>query len=199
MIEIEKKFIYNEENIKNLIKSASFLGEKVFTDIYYDTSDFSLTTKDIWLRERNGKWELKVSLSDAQSRLADHYREVENEKEIKEFLKISANQNLREGLKENNYFPFCACKTVRKKYKSEPFIIDIDAVEFPEFSYGLVEIEMMVNNEAEMESATKKIMEFAAKHKLQTGQVRGKIVEYLKRIKPEHYLALVNAGVVKDF
>ena len=63
MIEIEKKFILTPEQEQALIKGADFIEEKEFTDIYYDDKILSLTTKDIWLRERAGKFELKVPLA----------------------------------------------------------------------------------------------------------------------------------------
>ena len=60
MIEVEKKFILTTEQEKSLIEGADFLGEKKFTDIYYDDEDFSLTKKDLWLRNREGRFELKI-------------------------------------------------------------------------------------------------------------------------------------------
>jgi len=40
MIEVEKKFILNEQDKERLTKNADFLNERVFTDIYYDTEIF---------------------------------------------------------------------------------------------------------------------------------------------------------------
>ena len=37
MIEVEKKFILNEQDKERLTKEAQFLNERVFTDTYYDT------------------------------------------------------------------------------------------------------------------------------------------------------------------
>ena len=45
MIEVEKKFILNEQDKWRLTKAAQFLDERVFTDIYYDTEIFPLTAK----------------------------------------------------------------------------------------------------------------------------------------------------------
>ena len=52
MIEIEKKFALNNEDEERLTKDAQFLNEYIFTDIYYDTDDFSLTSKDKWFRNK---------------------------------------------------------------------------------------------------------------------------------------------------
>ena len=35
------------------------IGERQFHDQYFDTTDFHLTLKDTWLRQRRGCWELK--------------------------------------------------------------------------------------------------------------------------------------------
>jgi len=42
-------------------------------------------------------------------------------------------------------------------------------------------------------------MNFAKTQNLTIAPVRGKVIEYLKRIKPNHYQALVQAKVIKDF
>ena len=54
MIEVEKKFILNEQAVERLTKNAQFLNERIFTDIYYDTENFSLTSYDKW-QEKNIK------------------------------------------------------------------------------------------------------------------------------------------------
>ncbi|OGC82605.1 MAG: hypothetical protein A2788_00165 [Candidatus Abawacabacteria bacterium RIFCSPHIGHO2_01_FULL_46_8] len=97
------------------------------------------------------------------------------------------------------YSPFCTCKTTRRKYKKEPFIIDLDIVDFQDFIYYIGEIELMVNEKSEIESAIGKIIDFAKSQNLTIAPVRGKVLEYLKRVKPNHYQTLVRAKVVKDF
>jgi len=199
MIEVEKKFILNNLDKERLIKNAQFLNERVFTDIYYDTEIFSLTSNDKWLRSREGRFELKLPLHEGADRLADQYDELEDEQKIREALNLPSNGNLADDLAKAGYSPFCTCKTTRRKYKKEPFIIDLDVVDFQDFTYNIGEIELMVNEKSEIESAIEKIMDFAISQNLTIAPVRGKIIEYLKRTKPNHYQALVQAGVVKDF
>lgn len=199
MIEVEKKFILNEIDKERFIKNAEFLNERVFTDVYYDTNNFSLTSNDKWLRSREGKFELKIPLHQGVERLVDQYDELEDEPKIKEALSLSVNINLADDLVKNGYSSFCVCKTTRRKYKKEIFIIDIDTVDFKDFIYNTGEIELMVNEKSEIESAIEKIMTFVKKQKLTIAPVRGKVIEYLKRARPDHYQALVRAGVVKDF
>lgn len=198
MIEVEKKFLFTDGESAALTKNAEFLGEKIFTDNYYDTADYKLTTKDIWLRERDGKWELKVGLIKNGKRVADQYDEIENEADIRRTLALSEGGELHSVLAENGYESFCVCKTTRRKYRKENFIIDMDAVDYRDFAYSLGEIELMVKEKSEIEVAVAKILEFAKAHHLTIAPVRGKGIEYLKRKKPEHYHALIAAGVVQD-
>ena len=87
MIEVEKKFLINEDEIKEIVKDSDFVEEKKLVDVYYDTQDFTLTTKDWWLRNRNGKFELKVSIQGSKGSI-DQYHEIDDEKEICQHLKI---------------------------------------------------------------------------------------------------------------
>lgn len=199
MIEVEKKFILNEQDKERLTKDAQFLNERIFTDIYYDTEIFSLTSKDKWLRSRESRFELKLPLHNGADRLADQYDELESEQKIREALNLPSNGNLADDLAKAGYSPFCTCKTTRRKYKKEPFIIDLDIVDFEDFTYNIGEIELMVNDKSEIEDAIEKIMIFAKEQNLTIAPVRGKVIEYLKRTKPNHYQALIQAKVVKDF
>lgn len=199
MIEVEKKFILNKQDKERLTKDAEFLNKRTFTDIYYDTEDFSLTAQDKWLRSREGRFELKLPLHDGAGRLADQYDELEDEQKIKGALNLPLNGNLAEDLTKAGYFPFCTCKTSRRKYKKEPFIIDLDIVDFQDFTYNIGEIELLVGDKSEIDGAIEKIMDFAKSQNLTIAPVRGKVIEYLKRTKPNHYHTLVRSGIVKDF
>jgi predicted adenylyl cyclase CyaB len=186
MIEVEKKFIFSDENRKLLAKNAKLVSEKVFTDIYYDTSDFSLTSNDKWLRSRENRFELKIPLHQSIERLADQYDELEDEQKIRKALNLLSRGNLADDLMKVGYSPFCTCKTTRKKYKKESFIIDLDTVDFQDFTYNLGEIELMVSEKSETKGAVDKIMSFAKALKLTTTSTRGKVIEYLKRKKSNH-------------
>jgi len=199
MIEVEKKFILSQEDTNRLINEAEFLGEIIFTDIYYDKKDFVLISKDKWLRRREDRFELKLPLNTGADRIADQYEELTSELEIKKALGFEIENNLADALKENGYLPFCVCKTTRKKYKKNHFNIDLNVVEFKEFTYSLGEIEIMVNQKSEIDQAVNEIMLFAQENNLKIGPVRGKVIEYLKRIKPGCYQVLAKVGVIKDF
>lgn len=195
MIEVEKKFKLTPEDIERLTDGAEFINEKTFTDIYFDTADYSLTTKDYWLRCRDGKYELKIPLNDgkmSQDRDLDQYKELETEEEIRKVLDIKENKSFEEDLKDNGYIPFCTITTTRKKYKKNKFIIDLDTLDF---GYSIGEIELMVEDESKIEEAHDEIMNFAKENNLEIAPVRGKVLEYLHRNSPSHYEALHALGM----
>lgn len=194
MIEVEKKFILKPEDIDMLIKGAEFVSEKTFTDIYYDSADFALTTKDMWLRKRDGRFELKFPLNeDGSARVLDQYEEYETEEEICRMLNLPVTGDFDQNLLMHGYKPFATLVTTRKKYKKGEFIIDLDMIDF---GYSIGEIELMVNDKSQMHEASDKIIAFAKENGLELTAVRGKVVEYLRRYNPKHYQFLVNAGVV---
>lgn len=198
MIEVEKKFLLSESDKSRLTKDAEFLSERIFTDIYYDTADYSLTTKDQWLRKRENRFELKLPMHAGSDRLVDQYRELDDEKSIREALNIPLSESLSNDLSVAGYSPFCTCTTTRRKYARHPFIIDLDSVDFRDFTYSIGEIELMLKDAREIEAAIEKIMEFAKELNLTIAPVRGKVLEYMKRMKPDHYQALIQAHVIKE-
>lgn len=199
MIEVEKKFILSGEDRERLTKEAEFLSERIFTDAYYDTSDFVLTSQDKWLRSRDGRFELKLPLHHGVDRLADQYDELEDDDSIKSALGFVGENSLADNLAANGYKPFGTLTTTRRKYQKGDFIIDLDVIDFGDSIYTIGEIEMMVNDKSEIDGAIEEIISFAKEQRLTIAPVRGKIIEYLKRNNPDHYKVLVEVGVVKDF
>lgn len=199
MIEVEKKFLLDKEQEKKLLEGAEFIAEKVFTDIYYDAPDYSLTANDKWLRSRENKFELKLPFNKlGEERQGDLYDEIEDENKIREIFGLAKDVDMETGLAGNGYSKFCTCKTTRKKYKKGLFGIDIDFVEYnDDFTYELAEIELMIEDESKMQDAIENIIVFAKENGLEVKYVRGKIIEYLKRKKLEHFFALVKSGLIR--
>ncbi|MCL5411645.1 MAG: CYTH domain-containing protein [Patescibacteria group bacterium] len=196
MIEVEKKLLLTETETEKLIQGASFLGEKTFTDAYYDNENYDLTRNDLWLRTRDGRFELKVPLNEGKSaheRILDRYREFETDEEIRKELGITGRQTLEQDLRAQGYFPFSTIMTNRKKYKQGNFGIDLDVMDF---GYKVVEIELMVEDDSQMEKAAEEIMDFAKENGFEIPSVGGKVVEFLSRYSPKHYQVLVESGVV---
>jgi len=198
MIEVEKKFILTPEQEKSLIEKAEFLGEKQFTDTYYDDENFSLTTKDIWLRERDGKYELKLPMNESlENRVSDQYRELDVEDDILAHFGARAGISIKDFLIEKEYKPFCEITTTRRKYKKEGFGIDLDVMDF---GYTLAEIELMTDDESKIKEATHSIIQFAKDHGISPGAeipIRGKVVEFLRTKNPAHFQALIDAKVIR--
>lgn len=195
MIEVEKKFILTSEQEKALIEGAEFLGEKQFTDIYYDDDNFSLTKKDIWLRGRDGKFELKLPMNESiENRISDQYRELDVEDDILAHFGVRS-ISVKDFLATGGYKPFCSVTTTRRKYKKDGFGIDLDIMDF---GYTLAEIEFMTDDESKIKEITQFIVKYAQKYGINTNAViRGKIAEYLRLNNPAHFQALIDAKVIK--
>ena len=183
MIEVEKKFLVEPEDIERIVKGAEFLGEKTNKDTYYDMEDFKLMKQDIYLRERNGKYELKIGVRRKETRgVISTYRELNSEDGIKRELEISERGELSELLGKHSYQPFGSWTTTRKQYRSGEFGIDIDSVDF---GYDVVEVELEVGDDSEVPGAIQKILAFASELGLTNSPPTGKVSVYLERFYPE--------------
>ncbi|MBD3281272.1 CYTH domain-containing protein [Candidatus Uhrbacteria bacterium] len=199
MYEIEKKFHLSDEQQKRLLNGAKLISEQQISDTYFDDKSHSLTTKDCWLRKRNGNFELKAGLPGHDMRVINQYNEITNEDEIRERLNIQKTASIDEDLVAAGCAPFVHCVTTRRKYTKDGFTIDLDEVDYDsDFEYNLAEIELTFEDEAERQHAVNKILTFAKKNHLTDEPVRGKVIEYLAQKRPSHYQALVDAGVVKE-
>lgn len=129
----------------------------------------------------------------SSQRIADQFRELTTETEIAQYLNLAGSQTLTSKLEKAGYIVLASIKTTRRKYKLEPFMIDMDSMDF---GYELAEIELLVSNQPDMEAAVEKIVHFAKGLGLETVPVRGKLIEFIRRNKPELFRALGEAGVV---
>ena len=197
MIEIEVKVPLTDENRERLTNGSDFIKEKEIKDVYWDTDVHDLTGKDIWLRERNGEWELKYTKNDGiavNKRVIDQYEELENESDIRERLGIPPHNSFEEDLRNVGYRPFAPITTTRRTYKRGEFRIDIDSMDF---GYSLAEVELLVEHENEKEGAREKILSFIRENSISPEKRgRGKLIEYIYRNLPEKYEALVKTGVI---
>ena len=193
MFEIEKSFEVQEEKLKKLLQEAEFVGQKVFTDVYYDTDTYDLTSKNIWLRKREGSFELKIPIGKMTD--TDRYEEIENEQKIKAFLDLHNEIILADLLTQNGYKSFAKLTTTRKKYKHGDFNIDIDNAEFDDgYKFCGMEIELMVKDESKAEEASQKITQFAKIYGLKQSY-KGKVSDYLKNKNPYQFKILSDLGI----
>ncbi len=193
MIEIEKKFQLREGDEERLLVGAVFQKEVVIHDTYWDTKEFAMTGKDWWLRLRDGQWELKIALHKPHSGV-DQYEEIENELEIGSKIDLIRHGEFIDDLRTADYEPMISIVTKRRKYQDGEFHIDIDSTDF---GFTVAEIELMVEDHTQIEAAAKRVMNYADAHGLFTGNVRGKVLEYLVRFRPDHYRALCEKGVAR--
>ena len=202
MIEVEKKFKLDKIQQDALLAGARFLKEIKFTDIYYDKPDYELVKQDIWLRSRNGKFELKnAAVKKQDNQETNFYHELDCEEEIRRRLGLSGKGSLSVDLSKAGFIKFGECATARRKYQKQEFIIDLDTVTYAgsDLVFKIGEIELLVPTENDMPGAYQKITNFALAHGLSTLPVRGKVLHYLKIAKPDHYQALVKAWGVNNY
>ncbi len=172
MIEVEKKCLATASFLDFLNKHAEKLGERVCEDIYFDFADLRLTTNDIWLRKRNGRYELKFPMA-VEGKKSDVYEEIEDEARILTKLDLKNFDSLTQ---------LVTLVTRRQKFQIDDFHIDIDAITSPktDFSYNMMEVELMVESAEQYEIAQRRILEFMREHSLKEQVVNGKIVEYFR-------------------
>ncbi len=196
MIEVEKNFDLRPGDKERLIENAEFVGRKSFTDVYFDTPDFSLTSRDYWLRTRDGKFELKVPLNKEGigNRKTDQYRELDTDEEIARKLNLNVKAVLLAQLTDKGYRPFATINTTRETYHKGDFHLDFDEMDF---GFSTFEAELMVKDISEVLATESKILEFAEVHGISGTEAHGKVIEYIIRKDPEHYKVLLAKGVVK--
>lgn len=195
MIEIEKKFPFTEDALARLTDGAEHLKDVTNTDIYYDNAQFELTTNEIWLRTRNGRYELKIPEHElgGKGKIVEHYRELEDEQSIRDELGLDQKMPMKGALAIAGFEPFAKIITDRQKYAKDGFHIDVDTTSF---GYKLIEIELMIEEHANQELAEKKLIVFAESHGVSIEFVMGKVLTYIKQHRPEHFRALQEANVI---
>lgn len=214
-VEVERKFICSADTLKTLQKIGVCVGQRQFHDQYFDTPEFQLTLRDLWLRKRKGCWELKcpVEMVDGteeprgEQSLCTRYKEITNLPEIYRKVKEVIKDACRDGestpcqddeswLGELNLVCFAAYTTVRQSFTLEEDGVQID-LDQADFGFHVGEIEVLIPEGGDIHSAQEKIRNAALKLGL-TGneRVEGKMNVYLKRNHPEHYAKLLHAHVL---
>jgi len=199
MIKVEKKFILTAKDIEKVLEISQFVDERLFRDIYYDTDDYFLSQKDIWLRSREENFELKVPVYSGLQRKIDQYEFVIEDGKILQKLGIVRVHGIKKDLEVAGYIHFCDLKTTRKKYLCGEFSIDLDFVECEDFTYNIAEIGLTIMDESLVKQAVEKILEFSKSLGLKDVYVNGKVREYLKQKRPDHYKVLLNSGMIKEY
>jgi adenylate cyclase class IV len=187
MIEVEKKLAPSLNAVERIKSDAIFVSSKTMNDILFDHADFSLIKDDIWLRKRNGKFDLKVSRDkDRQNRFLDIYDEIEDESKICELLNIKS-------IVEGNFIEVANLITKREKYKLGELNIDFDFVTsmHDDFAYHLMEAELMVETETDVQTALEKIKQFMFEYEIPDKSAPAKIMQYFLEKKRHIFDALL--------
>uniref|UniRef100_A0A673CM77 Thiamine triphosphatase n=1 Tax=Sphaeramia orbicularis TaxID=375764 RepID=A0A673CM77_9TELE len=172
------------------------VGQRQFHDQYFDTSAFNLTLKDMWLRKRKGCWELKCPAS-----LCSRYQEITDLSKSKR-QRNAEEQCLSEDeswLKELNLGCFAEFTTVRRSFTVDEDGVQID-LDQADFGYSVGEIEVIVSDGGDVQSALEKIRKTAERLGELTDEQKtllgGKMNVFLKRHRPEHYEELLKEHVL---
>ena len=192
-VEVEEKFAASIEP-EALEKRVRELGGEVlrtveFYDEYFDTEELTLTTRDTWLRRRDGAWELKVP---AESRRKATGGETTAFREIEDVSSIAAelaSLGVAGFPDATSLKPFAAFGTRRDKYTLNEVSVDVDAASY---GHSIMELEVMTDgSESDIERARGLIAAAAVDlgcEKL--GDTGGKLETYLRRFCPRHAAAL---------
>jgi|WetSurMetagenome_2_1015567.scaffolds.fasta_scaffold41676_3 predicted adenylyl cyclase CyaB len=198
MIEVEIKCLLTTEQEQRLIQDAINISHEIQTDVYYDTSDYTLSLKDFWLRRRNGTFQLKMPIYDTQHQNIISRQEIADEQIIKQHLTLPTNTSLQQALADAGIKPLYTLRKDRTKYTKDGFIIDVDKIAFPDFILNRCEIEVMVENKQQIAAAQKRIHDFALGHGLtdiinEASLDRDTLAGYIRYLNPEHYELLKKA------
>jgi len=196
MIEVEKKIALEESDLRKIEQLGTFLGCRILSDTYYDTADFRYTTSDIWLRERECKFELKIGIRNLKNKI-DRYEELTSEEQILDKLGLEQAPDLPTALENANICPYATFQTARRKYQIGKFTLDLDLAYFDDFIYRIAEVEVMVHSESKIFEAETEINKFIKKLGLDPDRpIRAKLLEFLSQKNPTHYQALQASGIV---
>lgn len=210
-IEIERKFLLTAP-IKQRLLSLSSLSsrgrelEKIqFRDQYFDQQ---LALRNVWLRTRNGQWELKIPLqSDAgnsNSRNASIFKEIAGYEQVSKALlehrhDMTSYTDINDLLKSASSSSLCyaVLDTERTQFsipwQSHSVNITLDECKCPDedgnqFHVSVGELEILVSREEDINKATGVLDDLV--NDLRVKQVEdkeGKLLKYLKEFKPSLY------------
>ncbi|XP_072885538.1 thiamine-triphosphatase isoform X1 [Hemitrygon akajei] len=135
-IEVERKFAVRPDTEQRLASlGGQRLGSRSLLDRYFDTVDLRLTLADLWLRSREGRWQLKSPVgAGPQASGTTRYRETASEAEILALLRpvLSAIEGGLDRLAETGHLQeFATIRTQRISYRlPQGLLVDLDLADF---------------------------------------------------------------------
>ncbi|XP_061777875.1 thiamine-triphosphatase isoform X2 [Nerophis ophidion] len=201
-IEVERKFLCSANTLKILQEIGVCAGQRRFHDQYFDTPQFHLTLRDVWLRKRKGCWELKCPVArvtgaeETQSEaLCSRYKEITNLGDIKMKL-MEVLKDICKDVTILDQASCCVTESCRHEMDSEQDKCWVDLDE-ADFGHSVGEIEVLIPEGGDMRAALDKIERTAKKLGLTGDQrIEGKMSVYLKINHPEHYARLMREHIL---
>lgn len=184
MIEIEKKFSYDKDKLDLLVKDCVFLKKVRIVDVYLDDSVNYLFNNDLWLRKRDGLFELKIPLDDNRGEVKS-YREISDLDEIKLFL----------GDRFYDCFNFLTVETIRSKYVLGDVNVDIDDVLINGEKYFVGELEIVCDK---YDSLVEKKLDLVMERYGLSSMKLGKLTLYLKDFMPDLFFSMIENKVISE-
>lgn len=195
MIEIEKKVLLHPQHISQIEREGCFTKEQIIQDTYFDTEDYRYTKENVWLRCRDGVFELKRAVK-KQNGSIDRYEEIVDSEKILAALHLKSG-SMPDVLSKNGIQPFCSFTTIRKKYQWKGCTVDLDLADFGDLQYCVAEFELIVSAEKEIPEAERKITALLQELGIEAAKkVPAKLSYFLQHKSPKHYEALVKAKVI---
>ena len=189
MIEVEIKFKLSDEQKRTLLDGAQFVSEELIHDVYYDSTNYELTTKDFWLRTRNGNFMLKTP-ADSDNKTVFSMHELTDESLIRQALNLPAEPPLEQAIENAGFVPLYKITNSRIKYLKDDITIDIDHADYGDFTYDLCELETVVDRPEQISQASLNLQIFATKHGIQIQPAEGKLIHLIRLTNPDHYALL---------
>lgn len=174
-IEVEHKFVVGPHTQAALASlGAAREGCVSFKDIYYDTNEHTISFQDLWLRQRDGAWQLKHPVQKHASKPAtDQYRELESEKDILNHLVTSEallsdleqrhqQLSLERLVSEGELVSIAEFVTTRETWLLNVKELHLSIVlDTADFGYSVGEVEMMVESLDGVAEAKTRVRELA--------------------------------------
>ena len=214
-LEVECKFRMTPTLQQHLTSTKVPCTTKTFTDVYFDTTDHAYTTKDIWIRQRGDKFELKYPAPSGHSGGVRSYLELTSDRDILNYLHLVDHEHLPllAVLRKHNFIAFSSITTTRTTYQmSLPvtkrkglhhFKLDIDSAVLEcngaTSTYDVAELELVTT--VPLFSPVKAIHDIMDQLKIDKScldqSLNGKLVEALLRHDRQHYNQLAHHGIVQ--
>ena len=207
-IEVERKFQAPPDHAalaeRIVANGGAVVGTKSFTDTYYDSTACVLTRRDMWLRCRDGAWELKLPIEDDARRSGGErtvFREIEGTDAVAEALQTllpgtSGPEALESLIEAAGLEPFAEFSTTRSQYKLGRASIDADIASF---GHSVMEIEVMCTSASEVaaaEAEIARVAELCGATPL-SGAMGGKLETFIRQHCPNVLAQLIDVGILQ--